>query len=129
MARGCRRRSSTDSTAYSTRWHSTKCTPSDDDPREFVRAIEATRASGGDGTAPTREDLRPAGAPDGLDDTFRNVRPNVRLTFRLHMRNLMVPEQEFPQVFYLPVTVVGDGLVMRQLTVRVIVPEGPKHDD
>ncbi len=102
---------------------------SDDDPREFVRAIEASRASGGDGTVPTREDLRPAGAPDGLDDTFRNVRPNVRLTFRLHMRNLMVPEQEFPQVFYLPVTVVGDGLVMRQLTVRVIVPEGPKHDD
>jgi hypothetical protein len=40
----------------------------------------------------------------------------------------MVPDDEFPQVFFVPVTILGDGTVLREMVVRVIVPEGPKRD-
>ncbi len=101
----------------------------DDDPREFVTAIESFSAVTPDGSAPpARVDRRPAGALDGVDDTFVAVRANVRLTFQLRLRNLMVPDEEFPQVFFVPVTVLGDGVVLRQIVVRVIVPERPKSD-
>jgi hypothetical protein len=103
---------------------------SNDDAREFVRAIEAVSATpADDGTTAALEDRYPSDARDGVPDTFRGVRGNVQLRFRVHLRNLMVQDEEFPQVFYVPITITGDGLELRELTVRVIVPEGPKHDD
>ena len=100
-----------------------------DDARGFVTAIESASAVTPDGSPPPMTDDRfPTAATDGIADTFLNVRANVQLNFRLHLRNLMVQSDEFPQVFFVPVTVLGDGTILREIVVRVIVPEGPKHD-
>lgn len=102
---------------------------SEADVRQFVTSMEAVSAVTPDGsTPPPHSDRRPAGRLDGVDDTFLSVRANVQLMFQLHLRNLMVPDDEFPQVFFVPITVLGDGVVVRQIIVRVIVPERPKSD-
>jgi hypothetical protein len=100
-----------------------------DDPQRFVTAIEAERATPTEGSeAPGRADRLPAGAPDGTPDTFTGVHARTELGFRLHFANRTVPETELPQVFFLRVQIVGDDLVLREMLVRVIVPEGPKLD-
>lgn len=99
-----------------------------DDPHGFVRSIEAVSARTTNGTAePTREDRVPA-AHDGVLDTFVNVPTRTTLGFRVNLQNVTVPLQEFPQVFFVRVNVMGDGVVVAERIVRVIVPEGPKPD-
>lgn len=100
-----------------------------DDPRSFVRAIEAADAMAPEGaTPPRREDRSPAMMPDGVMDTFTSVPTRTRLTFRVRLRNLTTPETEYPQLYFVRVTLVGDGVVIGERVVRVIVPEGPKPD-
>lgn len=100
-----------------------------DDPQGFVTAIEAEGVDESPGPSRTvREDRWPADTPDGTLDTFTNVRSGARLTFRLHLRNRTVRETELPQVFFVRVVITGDGLVLRESLIRVIVPEGPKQD-
>ena len=100
-----------------------------DDTHDFVHAIEAVSALLPDGGVPPgREDRLPAGAHDGIVDTFTAVPTRTLLTFRVHMRNVTMPAGEYPQLYFVHVTLVGDGLVIGQRTVRVIVPEGPKPD-
>lgn len=100
-----------------------------DDGRNFVSSIEAVSAQAPMGTmAPARVDQIPAGAPDGVLDTFTQVRTGTALSFRAHLRNRSVRETEFPQVFFLRIALVGDGATLRESTIRVIVPEGPKFD-
>ena len=100
-----------------------------DDPHGFVQAIEAVSARVPDGaTPPLRADLAPAGMPDGVMDTFTTVPTRTRLTFRVRLRNTTRPETEFPQLYFVRVTLVGDGVTVDERIVRVIVPEGPKPD-
>ncbi|MFO0628726.1 MAG: hypothetical protein U0325_24335 [Polyangiales bacterium] len=99
------------------------------DPGAFVQAVHAISATAPEGTAlPEARDRLPTGAPDGLDDTFENVLTRTQLTFRIIARNTTVRETEFPQLFFARVQLVGDGVVVGERTVRVIVPEGPKVD-
>jgi hypothetical protein len=100
-----------------------------DDPHGFVQAIEAVSARVPDGaTAPLRADLAPEGMPDGVVDTFTTVPTRTRLTFRVRLRNTTRPETEYPQLYFVRVTLVGDGVTVDERIVRVIVPEGPKPD-
>ncbi len=100
-----------------------------DDPRGFVRAIEAASAVAPEGaTAPRREDRSPTTMLDGVPDTFVTVPTRTRLTFRAHLRNTTTPETEYPQLYFVRVTLVGDGVVVGERMVRVIIPEGPKAD-
>jgi hypothetical protein len=100
-----------------------------EDPHRFIGAIEAERAVVPDGvTAPTRADQAPAAMPDGVMDTFLTVPTRTRLTFRVHLRNTTVRETEYPQLYFVRVRLIGDGLVVDERTVRVIIPEGPKPD-
>ena len=100
-----------------------------DDPHGFVGAIEAVSARVPDGTTPPlRVDLVPAGMPDGIMDTFTTVPTRTRLTFRVHLRNTTRPETEYPQLYFVRVTLVGDGVTVDERVVRVIIPEGPKPD-
>jgi hypothetical protein len=46
----------------------------------------------------------------------------------VHVRNTRAPEQEYPQLFYVRVVLLGDGLVVGERVLRIIVPEGPKPD-
>lgn len=101
----------------------------ENDPRGFVGRIEALSAAAPTGAPePRREDRQPAGALDGVPDTFTDVTTRTRLTFRVHVRNTRAPEQEYPQLFYVRVVLLGDGLVVGERVLRIIVPEGPKPD-
>jgi hypothetical protein len=100
----------------------------EDDPHGFVTAVEAWQAEApADSSPPGRADRVPAGG-DGIADTFTAVHARTALTFRLHLRNDAVAASEFPQVFFLRVLVRADGEALREVLVRVIVPEGPKFD-
>lgn len=100
-----------------------------DDPHGFVQAIEAVSARAPEGaTPPLRADLAPAAMPDGVMDTFTTVSTRTRLTFRAHLRNTARPETEYPQLYFVRVALVGDGVTVDERVVRVIVPEGPKPD-
>jgi hypothetical protein len=81
-----------------------------------------------DAPPPTREDRRPEGALDGALDTFVGVRSGTVVRFRARLVNTSVRESLFPQVFFVRVALVGDGLLLRETLVRIIVPEGPKFD-
>ncbi len=101
----------------------------ENDPQGFITGIEALSAMTQDGVmAPRREDRFPTGAPDGVADTFAEVATRTRLTFRVNVQNTRVASLEMPQVFFVRVTLVGDGVVLGDRVVRIIVPEGPKPD-
>jgi hypothetical protein len=94
-----------------------------------VQAVHAIEAVAPEGTAaPEVRDRLPAGMPDGLDDTFVNVQTRTRLTFRVIARNTTHREEEYPQLYFARVQLLGDGVVVGERVVRVIVPEGPKPD-
>lgn len=101
----------------------------ENDPHGFVQHVEALTAVAPEGAPPPRrEDRRPVGMPDGIYDTFSEVSTRTRLTFRVQVRNTRAPEQEHPQLYYVRVVLLGDGLVVTERTLRIIVPEGPKPD-
>lgn len=100
-----------------------------DDSMRFVRAIEARSATPPANTAaPTVSDALPAMMPDGVQDTFNTVRAGTTLRFRARLANRTVRDGLYPQVFFLKIVLLGDGLEQRETSVRVIVPEGPKLD-
>ena len=93
-----------------------------DDRLGFVRAIEAVRATAAAGTpAPTRADARP---PDGIEDTFVDVRAGATLDFALHLQNVAVTPADYDQVFRVGVELRGDDLVLLRRTIRITVPRG-----
>ncbi len=101
----------------------------ENDPRSFVTNVEALSATVPDGVEqPHREDRAPAGALDGVADTFTAVSTRTRLTFRVHVRNTTVASLEMPQLFFVRVVFIGDDVVLGDRIVRIIVPEGPKPD-
>jgi hypothetical protein len=99
------------------------------DTRSFVRAVEPTAAVPPPGSPmPRIEDRLPVGMLDGIADTFAEVPTRTHLTFRIRLRNVTVAHTELPQVFFLRVSLTGDGIVLGERIVRVLVPEGPKPD-
>ncbi|MBL8604727.1 MAG: hypothetical protein JNK72_22565 [Myxococcales bacterium] len=96
-----------------------------DDPRGFVQSVEAVSAVQPEGAEPPRREDRNS---DGVFDTFADVPTRTRLTYAVNVQNTRVPEGEFPQVYFVTVRLMGDGVLAGQRTVRVIVPEGPKPD-
>ncbi|MEM9067025.1 MAG: hypothetical protein AAGE52_00925 [Myxococcota bacterium] len=85
----------------------------------FVRAVEAVEAEGD--PPPDRIDVRPM---DGINDTFLNVRIGTSLRFAIRLRNERIPPATYDQFFRLTVQIVGDGLVLDEVTIRVVVPFG-----
>lgn len=93
-----------------------------DDRYGLVQAIEATEARPPAGTpAPGRED-RIGG--DGVLDTFVEVGTGTTLRFTAVLENRTIVPADYDQVFRVGIRVVGDGIVLEELTVRVIVPRG-----
>ncbi len=100
-----------------------------EDSARFVSTVEPVSAvAPGGASPPVLLDMLPAGAPDGRPDAFGTVRAGTRVRFRAVLRNRSVREGVFPQVFFLRIALVGDGVTQRETLVRVIVPEGPKFD-
>lgn len=92
----------------------------DADRLGFIESFEATSATTLPGVeAPTRRDTTPT---DGVLDTFLNVHGGTELVFTLGLRNVLLMQQDFEQVFRITIRVVGDGVVLIEETLRVIVP-------
>jgi hypothetical protein len=94
------------------------------DPFDFVRAIAATEAEPEPSTpAPELADRRPPG--DGVDDTFIQVRSGTRLHFEVRLQNrTLPPAADYEQTLRLRVEIRGDGRVLEERTLRVVVPRG-----
>ena len=97
-----------------------------DDPLEFVQAIEALDAQVDDERlAPMRADLRPM---DGIDDTFVAVRQATELHFGIRLQNLSIRSADYDQTFRIRVQILGDGTVLDEVTIRVVVPPLARAD-
>jgi len=73
-----------------------------DDPLGFVRSVTPVQIDQPDGAEPPElADLMPEDAPDGVDDSFVDVRARARLGFDVELHN---------------------GLIVREETLRLVVP-------
>lgn len=86
----------------------------------FVAAVTPVQADDG----PERADELPAAAPDGRLDSFVDVRAGQDLAFAVTLRNRAVPARDYEQRFRVLIEVRGDGVVLEQRTLRVMVPAG-----
>lgn len=92
-----------------------------DDPLGFVQAVRPV-AHGDD--APEIADLLPRGAPDGEPDTFVDVRFAAPLEFEVTLRNERLAPRATAQSFRVVLRILGDDLIVRERTLRVVVPAG-----
>ncbi|MFI5307356.1 MAG: hypothetical protein ACHQ53_08400 [Polyangiales bacterium] len=96
-----------------------------DDPIGFVESVTPVAvAQTSSADAPTIADLLPADAPDGKPDSFVQVRSRAKLAFDVTLRNLHIAASDTDQSFRVVVQVTGDGLILAERTLRVIVPAG-----
>jgi hypothetical protein len=92
----------------------------DTDRLGFIESFEATSATTLAGvTPPTRVDTAPA---DGVLDAFEDVRGGTELLFTLGLRNVLLRNLDYEQVYRVRVRIVGDGVVLLEETLRVVVP-------
>jgi hypothetical protein len=97
----------------------------DNDPLGFVTRIElAPQSQVNSVSKPKLADRLPADHPDGADDTYLNVHKRAKLGFRVVFRNDRLAPMDVDQHFRITVRVVGDGIVLEERTLRVIVPAG-----
>jgi hypothetical protein len=104
-----------------------------DDPIGFVAGVvpvldERER----DIDAPELADLLPEGEADGELDSFVKVRAKTKLRFEVELQNHVIAPTDVDQTFRVVVQVKGDGLILQEKTLRVVVPKGtrlaPEHD-
>jgi hypothetical protein len=93
-----------------------------DDPIGFVTGVEPLAPENADDDAPQIEDLLPKGHPDGVDDSFVHVRTSDALRFEVHLRNRSIAATDSDQTFRVVVQIEGDGVILEERTLRVIVP-------
>ena len=95
----------------------------EDDRLGFVQSIEAVSAMPGPGEPqPLRQDLHPSG--DGVLDTFIDVSAGTSVVLRAHLANRSIEPADYDQVFRVLIRVLGDGLQLVTMEVRVTVPRG-----
>jgi hypothetical protein len=98
-----------------------------DDPIGFVQRIVPAdvRQRAGEEPAMT-DDLLPIDAPDGEADSFVAVNSKTRLAFDVWLHNLRIAPTDIDQHFRVIVQVLGDGLLIEQRTLRIVVPRGDR---
>jgi hypothetical protein len=100
-----------------------------EDPLEFVQNIEATLLPQPAGASvPQLADRLPARKHDGIPDTFTDVHQTSLLGFRVHLRDDRLAASDVPQRFRVRVRIVGDGVVLQERVLRVVVPAGSPGD-
>lgn len=93
------------------------------DPLGFVRSIVAVEVpQDKDVESPATDDVFPIDAPDGEPDTFVDVRRKAALGFEVRLTNRNVTPSDVAQRFRVVVRIVGDGVVLQERVLRVIVP-------
>ena len=90
------------------------------DPLGFIASFRADSATVPAGSpSPDRVDRDPV---DGIPETFVNVVSGATLRFVLTLRNDVLPEQDYPQAFRVRARIMGDGIVLHDDTLRIVVP-------
>jgi hypothetical protein len=59
---------------------------------------------------------------DGIDDTFVDVQNGARLGFLVELKNNVVQPMAQEQRFRVMVQILGDGLILEEHLLRVVVP-------
>ena len=104
------------------RWKEVHAEPSDDH-LGFMRELRVTTVAQPEGVpAPQARDRLPAGAPDGVADSYVDVDRRSQLGFSLSLRNDRIAPRDEPQRFRIAVQVLGDGVLLEERFVRVVVP-------
>ncbi|HKP63699.1 MAG TPA: hypothetical protein VJV78_43490 [Polyangiales bacterium] len=93
----------------------------------FVRELraEAVRQPSGVAQPELRDRLPlPPEKPDGVADSFLQVERRSQLGFRVTLRNDRIAPSDLPQRFRIAIRVVGDGVLLQERLLRVLVPAG-----
>ncbi|MDD9947766.1 MAG: hypothetical protein OXU20_42390 [Myxococcales bacterium] len=98
-----------------------------DDPIGFVGNLEvdlqATEAAAG-AADPQVLDKLPKEQPDGLPETFSDVQNRTTLGFKVTLENRTIAPTDHEQGFRVVVVAMGDGLVVAERVIRIMVPAG-----
>ncbi len=94
-----------------------------DDPIGFIERVEPVQVRQAKGADPPMiEDRLPESEPDGEPDSFVAVRSKTRLAFDIWLRNRLIASTDVAQRFRVIVQVLGDGLIIAERTIRVVIP-------
>jgi hypothetical protein len=91
----------------------------------FVRELRAEAVPQAGGVQqPDLRDRLPASEPDGVADSFVQVDRRSQVGFRVTLRNDRIAPGDLPQRFRISIRVVGDGVLLQERFLRVLVPAG-----
>jgi hypothetical protein len=94
-----------------------------DDPLGLIQAIELLHLTQPAGTTtPETSDQLPAGAPDGVPDTYVDVSSQNRLGFRVLLQNQRIAPSDVAQRMRVSVRLFGDGILLEERFLRVVIP-------
>jgi hypothetical protein len=94
------------------------------DPIGFILAVSPAPA-GDTVEAAKTADLYPEDEPDGVPDSYVEVRSKMPLLFQVTLQNDSIRSSDVDQLFRVMVQVEGDGVILEQRTLRIRVPKGP----
>jgi hypothetical protein len=91
----------------------------------FVRELRAETVPQPSGVKqPELRDRMPGLEPDGIPDSFVQVDRRSQLGFRVSLKNDRIAPSDLPQRFRISIRVVGDGVLLQERLLRVLVPAG-----
>jgi hypothetical protein len=94
------------------------------DPIGFVVAVSPAPPDS-QAEAPKTADLYPEDDPDGVPDSYVEVRSKMPLLFQVTLQNAWIRSTDVDQLFRVIVQIEGDGVILEQRTLRIRVPKGP----
>jgi len=93
------------------------------DRLELVQGLRAEQVpQADDRAAPELSDRLPNAGPDGIMDTHVQVGRDARVGFRVTLQNRVIAPAAVPQRFRVAVRVSGDGILLEERFLRVVVP-------
>jgi hypothetical protein len=94
-----------------------------DDPLGFVERIEIDPVAQRPGiSTPATADQLPPCKPDGVKETYLDVRRAHQLGFAVTLRNDRIAPADYEQRFRVSIRLVGDGIVLEEHTLGVRIP-------
>lgn len=98
-----------------------------EDPLGLIEKVELMPASQRSGVSvPATADRAPAGALDGIADTYLNVNHEQRLGFAVTLSNARIAATSYEQRFRVSVRLIGDGVLLEERFLAVRIPAVPQ---
>jgi hypothetical protein len=93
------------------------------DRLQFIQSVRAEPVDQPSGVrVPDARDLLPRGEPDGVIESYVDVDRRSQLGFRVTLQNQSIAARDVAQRFRVAVQVVGDGVLLEERLLRVVVP-------